>query len=299
MALILMIVAAIAGGSVPPFAKVAGTAFPPFTLVLIRFLLATAVLLPFVYRRHELRLDWFRNLAWVSVIGSLNPILLFIALPLTTASVAPLIYASVPLMTAIYLARGRVSKLPREKLFGLIVGFVGVGIIVLLPLLQSRHVDLQALAGNGLILGAAVAFMIFGVVSKRKQGIEASPLALTFYFCLITLLISIPFSVAEIIRHPISPSSVGLAQIASALEVGVIGSSLLYLSYQQALKISSELIASLFTYLQPVSTIVLATLLLGERLSLAFVMGGAMAVVGAGLASGTWDRYRRSIGEGA
>jgi drug/metabolite transporter (DMT)-like permease len=285
MALILTIFAAIAGGSVPAFAKVAETVFPPFTLVAVRFLFASLVLLPFVLHRQELSWNRFRDLAWVSVIGSLNPILFFIALPFTAASVAPLIYASVPLMTALYLVRGNVSRLPADRLLGLIVGVAGVGIIVLLPFFQNRDVNLLALAGNGLILGAAVAFMIYGIASKQKQDLEASPLVLTFYFCLTTLLISIPFSVLEIFHSPIAISAINLAQVSSALEIGIIGTSLFYLSYQQALKISSVLIASLFTYLQPLATIGFAILLLGERVSIPFIAGGVLAIAGVRLAA--------------
>src|SRR5690348_801500 len=114
--LVLILIAAIAGGSVPPFAKIAETVFQPFTLVFIRFFFATLVLLPFIYQRKELNLKALKDLSWVSIIGSLNPILLFIALLFTTASVSPLIYAAVPLMTVLYMARWKNKPIPQEKL---------------------------------------------------------------------------------------------------------------------------------------------------------------------------------------
>lgn len=284
--LIFIVVAAIAGGSVPPFAKIAETVFQPFTLVFIRFFFATLVLLPFVYRRKELSLGALNNLSWVSIIGSLNPILLFIALLFTTASVSPLIYAAVPLMTVLYMARWKNRSLPQEKLLGLIVGFIGVGIIVVLPLFQGKHIDLAGFAGNGLIFIAAIAFMIYGIISKEKQEeLKISPLALTFYFCLVTLILSIPFSIYELWHKPVSISSIGINQVLSGLEVGVIGTSIFYLAYQKALKLSTELTASLFTYLQPIATIAFAIILLKEEITLPFVVGGLLAVVGARLAS--------------
>jgi drug/metabolite transporter (DMT)-like permease len=282
---VLTIMASVAGGSVPPFAKIAGTAFQPFTLVLIRFFLATTTLLPFVYKRRELSLNLFRDLVPVSLIGSLNPILLFIALPFTTASVAPLIYAAVPLMTVIYTALWTNIKIQKGNLLGLIVGFIGIAIVVLLPLFQNRNIDVVGFTGNGLIFLAALAFMVYGVISKQKQDLQASPLALTFYFCLTTFLISIPFSLYEVLHRPIALENVNLAQLAAAMEVGIIGTSVLYISYQQALKTSSALVASLFTYFQPVATILFAILLLREKLSLPFVGGGVLAIVGARLAS--------------
>ena len=63
------------------------------------------------------------------------------------------------------------------------------------------------------------------------------------------------------------------------------GTSLFYLIYQYALRMSSEIAASLFTYLQPISTILLAVLLLGEKITIPFIIGGVLAVIGARLAS--------------
>jgi len=284
--LFLIVFSAFAGGSVAPFAKVALEVFQPFTLVLIRFLSACLVLLPFVYRCGELNLRALRALLPVALAGSLNPILLFIALQFTPSSVSPLIYAAVPLMTALYLHRFKGQKITPDKLLGIAVGFTGVALIILLPFFRQGRPDVKGLWGNLLILGAAVSFMGYGVMSKdRQQQYQVSPLALTFYFSVVTLVLSLPFAAAELSRAPLDPPAVQLKHILSALEVGVIGTSLFYLAYQEAIKAGNELTASLFTYLQPIATILFAVLLLGEDITLPFVIGGTLAVIGAHLAS--------------
>src|SRR3989344_6463983 len=102
-AFFLATIAAFCGGSVVVSAKIALEVFQPFTLVFIRFLLATLFMLPFVLNTKELSISNTKRFAFLGIIGSLNPILLFIALQFTQASVSPLIYASVPALTAIYL----------------------------------------------------------------------------------------------------------------------------------------------------------------------------------------------------
>lgn len=280
--LFVIALAALCGGSVPPFAKIALEVFQPFTLVMIRFLFATLVLIPFVQRSGELNVSSFRKLFATVAIGALNPILLFIALQFTKASVAPLIYAVVPSMTAIYLAVVKKKRIVGAQIIGIVVGFVGVAIIILLPLIESQRGDFQGLKGNALIFIAAIAFLVYGLMSKKKQqDLKVTPIALTFYFSLITLLVSIPFSIAEISRESIVFSQIGLRHIFASLELGIVGTSIFYLAYQYALKLSSELTAALFTYLQPVVTVFFAVLLLGEIITTPFIIGGALAIIGA------------------
>ena len=278
---------ALCGSSVPVFAKIALEVFPTFTLVTIRFLLATLSLIPFVYRTKELSLGNFKMLFPVAFIGALNPILLFIALQTTQASVTPLIYASVPIMSALYLQSVKKQKITEHQMRGILIGFTGVCIIILLPLITShRYTPLEMMRGNMLILFASFAFMLYGFYSKSRQISHAvSPLALTFYFSLVTLLLSIPFALYEVIKDPVIFADIRWTHAVSALEVGLIGTSLFYFLYQYSLKISSEVTASLFTYLQPVLTILLAVTLLSEKITIPIVIGGALAVYGAALAS--------------
>lgn len=285
--LFIIAIAAFCGGSIPPFAKVALEVFQPFTLVLIRFFFASIVLLPFIYKSKELNVKSFKNLFRVAAIGALNPILLFIALQFTQASVSPLIYAAIPMMTAVYLSIFRKQKIQSIQMIGIVVGFIGVAMIILLPLLEKQGVYLQQFTGNILIFGAAIAFMIYGFISKDKQQkYDVSPLALTFYFAVITFILAVPFSAFELLKDSSSLAHVGWKHILSGMEIGIVGTSIFYLAYQYALKLSSELTAGLFTYLQPVATIFFAVLLLGEKITVPFIIGGLMAVVGAQIASG-------------
>ncbi len=282
----LIIIAAIGGGSNAPFAKVALGAFQPFTIVFMRFLIASLALLPLIRRRGEINLRAMRELLPVALIGSLNPILLFIAMQFTQASVAPLIYAAVPLMTALYLHFFRGRKIAAGKILGIVLGFAGVAIIILLPFLQQGDKDFRRFGGNLLILGAAVAFMIYGILSSdRQQRLQITPLALTYSFVLVTMILCIPFAIFEIIRWPLDPSGIRASHILATIGTGLLGTAIFYMAYQKAIQLASEVTASLFTYLQPIATIIFAVILVGEAITLPFVIGGTLAVIGAGMAT--------------
>lgn len=282
----LIIIAAIGGGSNAPFAKVALGAFQPFTIVFMRFLIASLALLPLIRRRGEINLRAMRELLPVALIGSLNPILLFIAMQFTQASVAPLIYAAVPLMTALYLHFFRGRKIAAGKILGIVLGFAGVAIIILLPFLQQGDKDFRRFGGNLLILGAAVAFMIYGILSSdRQQRLQITPLALTYSFVLVTMILCIPFAIFEIIRWPLDPSGIRASHILATIGTGLLGTAIFYMAYQKAIQLASEVTASLFTYLQPIATIIFAVILVGEAITLPFVFGGTLAVIGAGMAT--------------
>lgn len=285
-ALIFAVIAAFCGGLVPPIAKIALEVFQPFTLVMLRFFFATLVLLPFVIKRHELNVKGFKELFSIAFIGSLNPILLFIALPFTKASVSPLIYAIVPSMTALYLYSFEKHKITKRQFMGILIGLIGVCLIVVLPLIESTQVDFDALKGNIFILFAAVAFMFYGLISKKKQkDLGISPLSLTFYFCLVTFILSFPFSINELIHSSHLLSQIEFRHILASVGVGVVGTSIFYLVYQNAIKIGNAFTAALFTYLQPVATISLSIILLGEHISIPFIIGGVLAIYGAQIAS--------------
>lgn len=283
-AFFLATLAAFCGGSVVVSAKIALEVFQPFTLVFIRFLFATIFMLPFVLKTKELSFSNSKHFALIGIVGSFNPILLFIALQFTQASVSPLIYASVPALTAVYLFILYKDKPAPKQLWGIVIGFIGVSAIVLLPFIE-KSVDLSAFRGNLLIFLAAIAFMFYGILSKKAQKYHhISPIALTFYFCFFTLLISIPFSGYEIFTKGLH-QQIEYKHIFNSIYVGVVGTGIFYLAYQYALKLGSEVAASLFTYLQPIATIILAILFLSEKITPAFIIGGILAVVGARLAS--------------
>jgi drug/metabolite transporter (DMT)-like permease len=212
------------------------------------------------------------------------------ALPFTQASVAPLIYACTPALTALYIFFATGTRITQKQVAGIAIGLAGVAIIILYPLLD-RVENPAAFRGNAIIFMAAVAFMYYGVLSKQFQmQHKVSPLALTFSFSLVTLLAMIPFTIWEVTTMPGGVSgivsTVETRHVLAVLAMGILGTGMFYLVYQYAIAAGTELAANLFTYLQPVMTILMAVLFLQEQIGPAFVIGGVLAIIGARIARG-------------
>jgi len=276
------LIAATLGGAVPVLAKFGLEAFPSFTLNLIRFFFASLCIFPFVFGKLAFNKFFTKKLILISLVGSANPILLFIALNFTTASVAPLIYASIPLMAALF-ATIQGTHLSRQQWFGIGIGFFGVAAVVLLPIIQKNSPG--NLWGNTLICIAAVSFFTYSELSKKllnSNGI--SPLVLAFFLSICTLFLSLPLGVLSYINEG-DPSKITPFHITTSILNGVFGTALFYVVYQKSLQINSTLSATLFVYLQPIATTLFALLILREQITPLFIGGGILAVFGAKLAS--------------
>ena len=277
--------AAILGGSVPTLAKYALAVFPTFSLLFIRFFVACITLLPLIIFSKELNLKMLKNLIVVGIIGALNPIILYISLKYTQASVSPLIYAATPLLTAIYVSRNKLEQISKKTIAGILLGLIGVVVIILLPLMINNSSQQLSIKGNLLIFMAMLAFTAYGIISKKKsEKINASPVALTFYFSLFGLLFSLPMAIYEYNSGIIIWSEIFPLHWLSAVAAGVTGTTLFYLVYQNAIKAGGATAASMFTYLQPIVGILLPVILLGETITLPFIIGAILAVFGVQLA---------------
>jgi drug/metabolite transporter (DMT)-like permease len=254
----LILIASVTGGSTPIAGKYILQTWSPFSGIFFRFLFATAAL-ALTLSRPQLSFQAFKKNSTVAFIGAINPILFFLALPYIQASVSPLIYASVPLFTAVYnrvILRHRYTP---KQIAGLVIGFSGVIMIVLLPLV-NRGIPLAALKGNILILVGAVIFTLYGIMSQKAQEAHTiSPRLMTYHFSLMTMLLSFPITLAEWFISPPTVQS---------------------FTYQSALKRRGTLSASLFTFLQPVATFSMAYFFLGEHISIEMIIGGMLAIMG-------------------
>ena len=287
-------VIAVLGAINPIFAKVGLEAFPPFMLIFLRFFFAILAFIPFL---KVLKIDWtllktkWKPLLIVGIVSALNPIILFIALTLTEASVSSFIYAVVPALTALYLVIFHKKIFSAKVWTGIVLGLTGVSIVILLPGLHGHSLK-DIIEGNLLILAAAIAFMFYGIISKRFQEKEnLSSGVLTFSFIVTTLVLSIPFAWYEAV-HSFSIHAVGWQHISAGVIMGVFGTTLFYFLYQKVIHTDNEVTASLFVFIQPVVTPILAFFVLGEQITPLLIIGGACAIIGAYLAGNRKETAR-------
>lgn len=143
--------------------KLALAEVPPSYLILYRFVLASAVMLPFVGWK---RLAWSRPTAWLVlacalVAGPLMFLVQFEGLSRTTASSAALLVAAAPPMLALAAAVFDGERPTRLAWFA--IGLATVGAV----LLVGRPGPGRTLLGDGLVLTSIVAAVGWTLLARR------------------------------------------------------------------------------------------------------------------------------------
>jgi RarD protein len=259
-------------------AKVAARDVEPFTLTLVRSLIAaSAISLLLLIRGRFPRIrreDWPLVLFLAFLAIPLNQFLFLFGIASTTPSNAALLYATTPILVVLFSRWLLGERLTRKKTIGVGLGFLGVAIVIL-----ERGVDASSeyVHGNLIIYVAVIAWGLYTVLGKRlitQYGpIDASAITL-----LTGTLMFLPIGILPALRFDYgSMSGWTWAQI---LYLGLITSVVAYLLWYYALARVEAGKVALFANLQPILTTVMAVALLGQEITLQFVFGGILAILG-------------------
>jgi drug/metabolite transporter (DMT)-like permease len=257
--------------------KVAVAELTPATLVLLRTTVAGVILVPLAFARGEVRpllRRWQWVVAYTFVEVAAPWVLLSDAERRLSSSLAGLLIAGVPLVGAVLVwLIGGDDRPDLRRVFGLIVGFVGVAIVVGLDVATD---DLFAVGEVGLVvIGYALGPMI---IARRLQGaptvgVVAASLALT-------ALAYAPIGIAQL------PSRLPSTQVLlSILVLGVVCTAVAFLLFFALINEVGPIRATIITYFNPAVALVLGVLLLHEPFTVALAIGFALIAVGSFLAT--------------
>lgn len=245
-------------------ARLANGVIAPHALALGRWMLAFALMLPFVWR--ELRdLPWRSEWSQLLVLGGTGMWIcgawVYLGGQSTTATNIALIYAATPVAIA---ALG--VRLLHERMSGaqrVAIGFALAGVLFIIVKGDLDNLlSVRFTAGDGWILGAAISWTVYSVLLRRWSSVlsPAARLAAIIGGGMIVLLPFTAWEAAAGLWLPFTPAALGLIVLAAVLP-GV-------LSYTAYSYLQRELGASrtaLLLYLAPVYGAFNAWLFLGER----------------------------------
>ena len=275
----LLILLSIVWGGSFFFVEVALGGFQPFALVFLRVAVAAVTLSAVVYFSGQ-RLPtsagiWFR----FALMGVLNNVIPFslIAWGQTRidSGVASILNATTPIF-AVLLAHflTRDERLTINKLFGVVVGFVGVYI-----LLQPQIKDGFSWQGLGqtAVLAAAFFYGIAGIFGKRFKHLP--PIVTSAGMLICSSMLMLPLALMAGSFHF---TRLSLEATAAVGGLAVVSTAFAYLLYFRILSSAGATNVLLVTFLIPVSAILFGVGLLGEVLQVNELVG--MACIFAGLA---------------
>lgn len=265
---------------------------PPITLLVLQLAPSATVLWLIALAGRSRAFDR-RALLPLILLGLLNPGLSYtlslFGLSHISASVATLLWAAEPIM--ILALAGLILDEPvNSRLFVvMLIGALGVSLVT--GLLEAGQTSMIQATGIALMLGAVLCCAIYTVFS-RKIGTGVDPLLMVavqqtagLAWAVTLLLFDARSSVVRSIVA-IPPDTIAIGMLS-----GLLYYAAAYWLYLSALKTVPAAVAGSFFNLIPLFGIVLAFVLLGERLT-AMQWGGALAIVASVYLLLRWNERR-------
>lgn len=276
-AIIFILLISILGGATQAITKIGLVDFPPLSFAYVRFLIAGIVISPFLLKKNFLASLW--QLTPFSLLATINIAFFILGIKTTTATIGTILYAGVPLLTALFLFLLFRERLSARKELGIALGFFGVAIVALLPIIEKGSRFSGDLLGNMLIGVGVISWSLYMVYSKKKLQ-AFSPFIITAAFIWVTCIALFPLFVFELIIYPSWWQGLTFSGVLSMGYISIISTIIVYLLNQYSIKHGGSILASMGYYLVPIFAYISAFILLGEGLTLGLLVGGSLALLG-------------------
>lgn len=279
---IKLILVALFWGATFVAGRIMSAAVPPFTAAFLRFLLATLVLLCFVFRKERILPSLDKKQILLVVIVGLSGMVgynycFFSGLATIDASRASVIVAAGnPVGIAIFSALLLKERLKLFNLMGILLSVSGAIIVI-----SRGHLAtiIQGGIGTGdlFIMGCVACWITFTIVGKVGLK-DLSPLMLVFYASLAaTIMLFFP-ALAE--GTLLSALGGGAPIWWSILVLGFFGTALGFTWFYDGVGMLGPTRAGIFINFVPVFATIMAVLVLHEQITASFSIGVLMVIAG-------------------
>jgi drug/metabolite transporter (DMT)-like permease len=265
-------------------AKLGVTAVPALELSTMRFAIASLVLLlASAATRTALPLRSWRPILGAAAFGVLGfNTLAFVGLSYTPAADSALIIPTViPLATALFATLIR-ERTTRMKLFGFGIATIGAALVIIGGQQSGADASSLRLRGDLMELGAAAgwaASLTIGAIVLRTESVLGY---VTLMVVMGTALIAPLGLLAQGYRDvPSWPSETWIA----AGSLGIVSTAVAFVLFFWAVHRFGPSLAAMVSYLTPVSSLILAFVILAERPLPMQLAGGAVIVLGVRIAA--------------
>lgn len=263
------------------FIKIAITELDPIVVVFARVGIASLALLPVAIQSGVLR-KFGKKWPIISAFAFVQIIAPFLLITYgethIASSLTSLLIAADPLLVALFALRLDASeRVGGLRLVGLLVGMVGV--IVLLGLDVGG--DAQRLLGAIFVLVATMCYALSVLLLKRPTIASLPRLGVVTIACCTSTIVLLPLAVTHL------PSRLpSFSVFASLVVLGLVCTALAYLAYFALIIEVGASRATVITYLNPVVSVFLGVIVLGEPLNAPIIIGFLLIIAGSWLSTG-------------
>ena len=259
--------------------KVAVADIPPPLIVAGRTLIGAAILIPIALRKNTLK-DAIKGIKYVipyAVLEMVGPwILITSAEKEISSGLAGLLVATVPFFASIFSSlQGDHSVWQPKRIFGLVVGFVG---IVALVGIESITGTSNPKAIAMVILAAIMYAYAVLMVTTNLPGVDG--IAINRVAMGLTCLFYTPIAIATWPSNPVSTQA-----ITALVALGVFSTAIAFMLFFIVIVEIGVARGSLTTYVNTAVAVVLGILILNEPITLGIIVGLPMVLLGSYLAS--------------
>jgi drug/metabolite transporter (DMT)-like permease len=259
--------------------KVAVADIPPPLIVAGRTLIGAAILIPIAIKKNTFK-DAIKGIKYVipyAVLEMVGPwILITSAEKEISSGLAGLLVATVPFFASIFSSlRGDHSVWQPKRIFGLVVGFVG---IVALVGIESITGTSNPKAIAMVILAAIMYAYAVLMVTTNLPGVDG--IAINGVAMGLTCLFYTPIAIATWPSNPVSTQA-----IAALVALGVFSTAIAFMLFFIVIVEIGVARGSLTTYVNTAVAVVLGIIILDEPITLGIIVGLPMVLLGSFLAS--------------
>jgi drug/metabolite transporter (DMT)-like permease len=279
---------------------VAVQTIPPFLMAGARFLLAGLVLLTWTRLRagsefvRPTRREW-RDM---TVIGALllggGMGMVAFGEQTVPSGITALLIALLPVWIAIF---GRVllgERLPRAAGVGIVIGFIGVGILVG-PTITGATGALEPW-GVAAVLLSPIAWALGSLFASHRAELPPDPLVNTGGQMVTGGLVLMGMAAVTGEFGRFDPAAVSAASVAAFLYLAIIGSLVAFTAYGWLLRVAPLPLVATYAYVNPVVAVILGAIVLQEPIDGRVLLAGATIIAAVALIVTT--RSRMTSGRG-
>jgi drug/metabolite transporter (DMT)-like permease len=277
-----LIFVAVVWGSTFPIIATSLKFIDPMSFLLFRFIIASLVLFPFIYKRINKR---------DAIFGSLVGIPLFLGyvtqtygLEYTSPSMSGLITGIYIILTpvlSIFILKNGVDMV---KIYLTVAAFVGM-------VLMSVTSTSGQILGNVLTVGTAI-FYALQMVLTEKYLVKGDPMVFTFFQLVVVAVLSLVVSPESVLKVGVLTNSYVLFSI---LFNAILGTTLAIWILSLSIKTISAYLTALILIIEPVSAVAVSSIFFHYPVTSLMLLGGVIILVSMLLAINRENKKKTGI----
>lgn len=251
---------------------------PPFFAAAVRFILASMLLRLIMAQQAERvptdKQYWTLIMETGLLTYSIPFALIYWGQRLIPSGLSSVLFATYPFFVALS-ARARVpgERLPGMRVFGILLGFVGV--VAIFSGQLSVEAGFSPIGMTCIVIGAAL--QAYALVSVRLKGQNIHPATLTFGGMIIGAAV---LSATSLLLEDYSRLVVDTRAIVSTLYLAAFGSVITFITYFWLVKHVNPVLLSLTAFVTPLIAVSLGSAVLDEHLGQRVLLGGLLVLSG-------------------